>query len=374
MTKEDVKKQLIEDYNNKGLVLCIGAGVTAQYVGTWTELLNKLFQERYIDRYLSKGNKLDNYSYKYFKSLKIKSPNDLSPTELAEYLLLDENDASSDLTSELFRIEWREYYLASQIQRHLPEIDEHVIKIANEYNPQENTLDAVLTLCLSNRDKHNAIHHLITYNYDTLIENCLADKSYKQKASPSAAPKIIVYSKKEDFESPPAINTDDVLNIYHVHGTLVRNSSPAPVIFSELSYDLLSDQQYAWANQIQAELYMRYPLLFIGFSGHDPNFRRLIKALQRGGSIHDSYIFMNEAEIIDKMLPPAKCKKKKTLWQHALDVIKESIEYYYVTVYKLHIIWYSHYPEISKMLMDLANANSIALKQVSETLSEPHNA
>lgn len=42
MTKDDVKKQLIEDYNNKGLVLCIGAGVTAQYVGTWTELLNKL--------------------------------------------------------------------------------------------------------------------------------------------------------------------------------------------------------------------------------------------------------------------------------------------------------------------------------------------
>ena len=83
---------------------------------------------------------------------------------------------------------------------------------------------------------------------------------------------------------------------------------------------------------------------------------------------------MNEAEIIDKMLPSAKRKKKKTLRQHALDVIKESIEYYYVTVYKLHIIWYSHYPEISKMLMDLANANSIALKQVSETLSEPHNA
>lgn len=355
----DTKSNLLADFKNTGLVLCIGSGVTSQYVGTWPDLINKLFQNRYIDRYVSKNKELNEVALNYFKSLCFSKVDTLSPIEMGEYLLLDENDASSDIKDKLFRQAWREYYLASQIQAHIPEINSLLPNLSDNYNPSKNTLDAILTLCLSHRNGSNAIRHLITYNYDTLLEDCLKNNVYTEKAlstnSNLKVPMVTVFPNQKNSKPPLVENNHDNLYIYHVHGILSKGSAPIPVIFSESSYDVLSDHHYAWANQIQAELCMRYPLLFIGFSGHDPNFRRLLKALQRGNNIPYSYLFMKASDI-EEMIPPTSKAEEKDLRLHAVDVLKESIEYYYKTMYKINILWYSNYAEISTVLMNLVNS------------------
>lgn len=372
--------------NKKPITLCIGAGVTAKYVGSWYKLISKLLSDRYLDRLCLD----DNYEYleddakEFFDSLVVNDKNGIQATELGEYLLLDSMDKSDCIESELRSKTWREYYLASQIQSKMPEPEQLVLK---EYKPDEDTLSALLTLCMCRRKNNEfAVRHIIDYNYDTMVEDSLQDEGFAQTVEKKYGCALKAgrlgrrtqqNRKLEVFHQAGEVpdefhgyeNESDKLYLYHVHGCLKRGESPLPVIFSESSYDNLGNKFYDWCNQVQAELCLRFPLLFIGFSGNDPNFRRLLKQMSYSTKRPESYLFMrlcdvrkiiqfgekDYSKILDEIVDDNDKKKKKEkldAWiDHAMEVLLETIEYYYHKTFNIRILWYEDYKEIAKTLM-----------------------
>lgn len=356
-----IRDELKNELTKRGITLCIGSGVTSHYVGDWKSLICKLFQQRCYDRYCEE--KVDDTEeqltkmYKELQDLELENADYISPVEFGEYLLLDARDFSDDIKDETTRKQWREVYLASQIQTLMPNMKQSIKEIVENYNPLKNTLDAALTLCLKRLNTSTPIQHLITYNYDTIIDECLRSRDYLDKVYQSCSyepPTIQVYSNPDE-----AIlfvcKGEKKINIYHVHGMLTEDDLPVQVVFSESSYDLLTEQQYAWANQIQAELCLRFPLLFVGFSGHDPNFRRLLKAIARGSKIPCSYLFLRTSDLEDMLTSKKGCDIGSDVKNFALRVLRETTEYYYKEMYNIKIIWYSDYSEIAEFLMFLAD-------------------
>lgn len=356
-----IRNELKNELTKRGITLCIGSGVTSSYVGDWKSLICRLFQQRCYDRYCEEmvDDKEDQQKkmHRDLQNLEFKSANHISPVEFGEYLLLDAHDLSDDIKDEATRKLWREVYLASQIQILMPDMKQSIKEIVDNYNPFINTLDAVLTLCLRRLNTSTPIQHLITYNYDTVIDECLRSRAFLKKVYQSCnyePPTIQVYSNPDEA-IPFVCKGEKKINIYHVHGMLTENDSPAPVVFSESSYDLLTEQQYAWANQIQAELYLRFPLLFVGFSGHDPNFRRLLKAITRGNKIPCSYLFLRISDLEDMLIVKKRCHIGADAKNLASRVLRETTEYYYKEMYNIKVIWYSNYSEIAEFLMFLAD-------------------
>ena len=113
---------------------------------------------------------------------------------------------------------------------------------------------------------------VITYNYDNLLEFCL------EKIEGVRADDIKIYcDRNNDFCSSP-----EKINIYHPHGRLnvvetAEGSESEFTVLTESSYYDLEQQIYNWQNSIQAKAPMDTSCVFIGFSGDDYNFRRIIK-------------------------------------------------------------------------------------------------
>lgn len=365
------RKELQKTFRENKMALCVGAGVTAQYVGTWFDLIGKLISERFVDWSIT--GRTTKEKRDFFSSITVSSKNGISATELGQYLLLDDRDKCEEIDNPLYAAKWKELYLATQIQSHMPDMRESVVKAISKCDPENNTFDALLTLCncMKSVEKGEyAFRHIINYNYDTMFESCLNSKQYRAVLCTKNSgrtlhffPQMKVISSSGDYgpfegyEENPGMRCH-----YHVHGCLERDGMPTPVVFSESSYDDLGKRHYQWCNQVQAELCMRFPLLFVGFSGNDPNFRRLLKEM---GCSHvenkGSFLFMRLSDVREiiqlqsEISIKVDSKKKKAWIDDAVEMLLESIEYYYKKTYNIHVLWYQEYSEIAKTLLMLAD-------------------
>ena len=140
---------------------------------------------------------------------------------------------------------------------------------------QKSTLGAVAGLMKSDHDE--LIHNAITYNYDNLLE------AYLRNISGCKAEEVHSMVKS-DFLKDFGDRTG--WNIYHVHGRIpVIDHEKEPmsdhVILTESDYYLEEQMTYSWTNILQSYALVRSRLMFIGFSGTDYNFRRIIKYVSR---------------------------------------------------------------------------------------------
>ena len=361
------KNELFETFRNNNMVLCVSSGVTAKYVGTWFELIGKLISDRFVDWSMHEDSSAEKRNF--FRSITVSSKHGISATELGQYLLLDERDHCSSISNPLYAEEWKELYLATQIQSHMPDIQVCTKKATCECDPSKNTFDALLTLCSCKKNNNEyAFKHIVNYNYDTLLERCLKDQDYKQALCSKNigrelhfAPEMkVIISPEENASFEGYEDQPEIRRLYHVHGCLEKNGTPNPVIFSESSYDDLSKKHYQWCNQVQAELCLRFPLLFVGFSGNDPNFRRLLKEMSLGHSKRkESFLFMRLSDVreIIQLKPTSNSQpQNKDTWiNEAVDMLLESIEYYYKQTYNICVLWYQDYEEIAQTLLELAD-------------------
>lgn len=148
---------------------------------------------------------------------------------------------------------------------------------------KENSLLAVAYLLSSGKGFHQAI----TYNYDTYVEE------YMQVVYPSDN-KIISHIDRWNQHQP----SDHSAEIFHVHGCVPtkyfrdkdnkeelepwepRESNT--IILSEDSYyDVEDSEAYNWMNSVQSDALNRNTCFFVGFSGEDYNFRRILRQLGR---------------------------------------------------------------------------------------------
>lgn len=121
------------------------------------------------------------------------------------------------------------------------------------------------------------VHSVVTYNYDDLLECCLNINGGIRNECLN-----VVYDMTAD-KRPKA----GKINIYHPHGYLpVFETSDTLltsdcIILTETSYYQMEQKAYSWENSIQAKDFLDTTCVFIGFSGQDYNFRRILKNRER---------------------------------------------------------------------------------------------
>jgi SIR2-like domain len=138
------------------------------------------------------------------------------------------------------------------------------------------TLASIAKLLDPNYNK-KPISHVITYNFDDLLEIAISGNCKTLKFDS-------VYSEHSYTTSRRRVK------IFHPHGYLPLEGNEdyltSTFVFSEKEYHYQSIQPDNWANVIQRRLYSTQTCLFIGISFTDPNLRRILDTvrLQAGGT------------------------------------------------------------------------------------------
>ena len=133
----------------------------------------------------------------------------------------------------------------------------------------------------------NGFRRALTYNYDTLVEDCLIDLFQVKPAR--------IISHPGEWCSVTQEGISDPINIFHVHGCVLRKEyqndhrysnlkESKRIILSEDSYYNAERQEiYNWMNSIQSYFLNRDTCVFVGFSADDYNFRRILRQMGNDG-------------------------------------------------------------------------------------------
>lgn len=181
--------------------------------------------------------------------------------------------------------EYLKYYVDESLEEHEADsiegklrerIFKHILKdtMINSFKDKESgkpttALEAIIEL-LENKDKVSSV---ITYNYDNLLEYFLDKKNID----------FNIVCRETDLPT----SSKQPLNIYHPHGYIHvlnkmnhkenNHDDSENLILTESSYYRLESKSYSWENSVQAKAFFDTTCIFIGFSGTDYNFRRILK-------------------------------------------------------------------------------------------------
>ena len=134
-------------------------------------------------------------------------------------------------------------------------------------------MDAVIELL-----KLNRIGEIISYNYDTLLEQRMTSEK--------------IMNTSVDGKNRRVKNAIPVM---HVHGVIDPKDSTfnSGVVLSEDEYHQLYRDSYHWANVAQLYALTHTTCIFVGLSMSDPSLRRLLDiAYQQGSQDVDHYAFL----------------------------------------------------------------------------------
>lgn len=167
------------------------------------------------------------------------------------------------------------------------------------------TLAAVARLMKSEKD--HLIHNAITYNYDNLLE------TYLREICKCDQDRVHSIVKKDMLRD---IGDQEDWNIYHVHGRVpvvphAGEEKSEGVILAESDYYEEEQINYSWLNILQSYAMFRSNLIFIGFSGTDYNFRRIIKYVNKeDAKKHEKFIFFSVDDIVRAVFAKETGEKK----------------------------------------------------------------
>jgi NAD-dependent SIR2 family protein deacetylase len=236
--------QIKRQYNNGKLVLVLGAGVSkGSNLPTWDDLLVNIMVDCFDPSITREEAKA--IAIAYLKD----TNNPLVSARFIKKLYLEEYNKGGNPKA---KITFNEK-IRSIIYK-----DKSAIDLENN-----STLNAVFEIC-----KNNKIKHIITYNYDDLLEQKMHQESMLFKT---------ISGKYQP------INDDDFIRIYHVHGYAPLNDD---LIFDnrvleEQDYHWQYSDTYNWQNLTQLMAFRDYTCLFIGTSLIDPNQRRLLDIVSK---------------------------------------------------------------------------------------------
>lgn len=132
---------------------------------------------------------------------------------------------------------------------------------------KETELIYALVKLIRPRRNRGSVESIITFNFDSLIEQTLDKYGIENEA---------IYSEG-------MITNNQKIPIYHVHGYLPQNMEipDSDIVFAEDAYHTQFIDPYSWSNLIQLYKYMNNTCLLIGLSITDPNLRRLLDISRR---------------------------------------------------------------------------------------------
>lgn len=316
----------------KNWVLCLGAGVSISVgLPNWYELLAKISArilppagekelpgmekseayykdvEEFYER-LSPNNSFWDKLADAFDGEYVDAFASINVLEAAEYVhnylnrSLEYSNNDEKMNGGIFRK--RVNFQMNRLIQQACSIDLNVDATNDEL--KKTTLAAVAKLMKS--EKEELIHSAITYNYDNLLEAYLRNIcgcDHKKVHS------IVKTDEVRGFEN------SEEWNIYHVHGRIPvvpyeGEGMSESVILTESDYYQEEQINYSWTNILQSYAMLHSNLIFIGFSGTDYNFRRLIKYVNQENSIlQERYIFFSVDDIVKSVFKRENANGKK---------------------------------------------------------------
>lgn len=190
-------------------------------------------------------------------------------------------------------------------------------------------IESIVEISRPQRDG-KPLDSIITFNFDSLIEENLAKNNIKYKA----------------IDKEGVRNKANELPIYHVHGYLPRKgniNSKKDVVFSEDAYHTQFIEPFSWSNLIQLNKLSQNTCLFVGMSLTDPNLRRLLDVANRKETSNsiNHYIIKKMPEINDS--------------DGHIDELMIFLEEQDANELGLKVIWVDAFNEIPKILKQMIN-------------------
>lgn len=186
------------------------------------------------------------------------------------------------------------------------------------------TIQKICELVMNNQKK---VKSIITYNYDDLIEQQLAN---------------IGVSSCSVFDTH---EPDDRFPVYHVHGILDQMGiKSSDIVLSEDDYHEQYRRSFMWSNVEQLHALQNNNCFFIGLSMTDPNLRRLLdftKSEANDNNQRDAhcYAFLKKGDVANKI------KGNKEQFLNEQKYILENLG--------VRVIWYNDHNELPKLLDSL---------------------
>lgn len=160
----------------------------------------------------------------------------------------------------------------------------------------------------------------IVYNFDDLFEFCLERVAGLEEKE--------VWIGCDNCRYPG----NQKIRVYHPHGKIHLFSEWKPresdnIVLTESSYYSMESKVYNWANSIQAKALAEKSCVFVGFSGVDYNFRRIIKNCHelKDGEEARHYIFIGINSLVKKIFANALKKEHEISGETDTDKILRKI-------------------------------------------------
>lgn len=385
-----------EFINEEKMALCVGAGVTSYFIGDWRRLLQKLlgmrchsvlrsFLPNELDRNGRKGNEawtindFDDYIGQLRDPFLSASTN---PLEIGEYLMYDVNDSAPKIGTKE-ESNYREIFFAEQV-RHVIyasieekiknwSIEGYFVKLYKEkiQGKEEDifrngsndgdvkgilTLAAVVKLCIKKK-----IKTIVTYNFDMILDKLIASHEVRELfgENSNVAVHVHTYYKDEPIRIWGNEKSEEIVNIYHVHGVLDKELDAMPIIFSENSYQSYQKTILNWSNIRLADVMLKYNVLCIGFSGDDANFRMLRRFLEEsmvnpimgsGNEKKHLYIMKSCGNEIQNFINCRDFNSKPELALASIKTYLELVSNYFTRQLGTEIIWSNGYIKMAEQI------------------------
>lgn len=248
-TWQEKSERLFEELNKnlakEVTTLILGAGVSVDSkVPSWENLLIGL---------IMKSRNVDNIKAReIYKNLYKKSGNSYLITARMLFAGITDNDT---------RARWMKEIIYQPVDEFLN-------------NPHEKTTLNLLAAFINARN----INQVITYNYDTLLEESLDEIGEHNQP---------IYNKDDRRKGK--------LPVYHVHGIIPHEPNSLIAIepvLSEKDYHVLYSDPNNWSNIVTLYAMNQTTCILFGLSMVDPNLRRLLDCSTGGGKNQRHYIFM----------------------------------------------------------------------------------
>ena len=175
--------------------------------------------------------------------------------------------------------------------------------------------------------KRNKISEVLTYNFDSVLEQAL-DNMYSS-------------NKKEVETSITNINN---LEIYHVHGYIPYDykskTNVKNFVFTDKDYYENAIDQNNFTNITQKDLFNKYQVIFVGVSFTDGNLKEILrKRIINGENITQLYAFYKLPDFDKK-------GREKKIIETKYKILQQS----YFDTLGIKIIWVRDYKEIPKKI------------------------
>jgi SIR2-like domain len=238
------RHKLRQAWNDRNLVFCLGAGVSAPYgLPSWNDLVLTLL----LDEYPGRFKRLWEHYRRPFGSW-LAETFGLTPMQLAR------------LSQRKFNRDARPVSFPEYVRQ----------KLREQYREpgHDTTIDALADLLGTSEQDGRRVQFVITLNFDNLLERELVKRGIKVRP---------IYSNDR--------RTGDGLIVLHPHGYLpLEGDVPqGELIFSEQEYHGLSYSSIHWAQVEMLSALRCFTLVFVGLSMTDPNLRRFLDATAVAG-------------------------------------------------------------------------------------------